>query len=639
MGKIISNYTIINTIHVLIFCFLFPVHVNSQNNKIVEGTVVDSDTNKPILFAHIRVIGYSIGTVSNLEGDFKLKLERYSYSNGMLAVSCIGYDSDTIRIDKLVNKTMILRLKPSKLLLKEVTITADQPEDIVRKAAKSIKNNYVMIPTNSEGFYRQTLTSSKYDQIYLAEAVLNFQKESYDERHTRGLVKVIKSRAINFHDIDTLRRVKFYGGAHQVHYRDFVMNRDDVLKKFKKYNYQLVNIIIRNGIQVFEINFTPLNKTSGKTGTLYIDENYVIESVVYKDLSKVGSLGFEKTKSDLQIDYMKFNGRYYLRSIRNEMEGYDKLLRDTIFGTTEFITTYIDTTYAKPIPYQERLQFEDVFVDKIEILDTTFWSDYNIIEPNNYSELYQYDKEFKNESMKFDSQGDNHKLKTNNTSMTRILSNIKALLGVNLTSLMSVGSPITITTNGNNYSYENNGNLAFGIFFGSIYSFTKPISLEFKVFGSFGKIEIARYLLGTSYEISLNTNSRPIFIRPGIGISYTDVKTKIGSIETSTTIKNRKLESPIDVKLSNNIFSIQPKLNVGIELTHKYELFLEGEYMIPLFHRDRVEFAERKGIIFKNKAKEDFTITNGQGAIITKNPLAVSNFQFNLGLTMRFVGK
>ena len=57
--------------YLIIFLFLFlcvPCH--SQN--ILNGRIISSESNSPIVFAHVQILDSPIGTVTNSEGKFSI---------------------------------------------------------------------------------------------------------------------------------------------------------------------------------------------------------------------------------------------------------------------------------------------------------------------------------------------------------------------------------------------------------------------------------------------------------------------------------------------------------------------------------------------------------------------------------------
>src|ERR1017187_4694454 len=101
-------------IALFLILFTFVVIAESQQFS-VSGKVSDKGTNEPLYFANIRVLNSSLGTSSNRNGDYELKLNRGEY---LLTVSYIGYISDTVLIvlDKNLRKVNF-ELKQTKVIL------------------------------------------------------------------------------------------------------------------------------------------------------------------------------------------------------------------------------------------------------------------------------------------------------------------------------------------------------------------------------------------------------------------------------------------------------------------------------------------------------------------------------------------
>ncbi|HTK18954.1 MAG TPA: mucoidy inhibitor MuiA family protein [Mucilaginibacter sp.] len=82
------------------------------------GKVIGSDDGKPIPGASIRVKGSSVGTVSDVNGNFTVQLPPNSHN---LEISFIGYTSQTLPI---TSSQLNVSLKPAYNALNEVVVTA-----------------------------------------------------------------------------------------------------------------------------------------------------------------------------------------------------------------------------------------------------------------------------------------------------------------------------------------------------------------------------------------------------------------------------------------------------------------------------------------------------------------------------------
>lgn len=104
-------------------------------NAQIKGTVIDSNSN-PIEFAHVAI--YSLpdstlisGTTTDQKGAFLLLADANSSSNGLLRVSFIGYETQTV--PALSNQTILL--EPDANLLSEVVVEGDLPRIRLRNDA------------------------------------------------------------------------------------------------------------------------------------------------------------------------------------------------------------------------------------------------------------------------------------------------------------------------------------------------------------------------------------------------------------------------------------------------------------------------------------------------------------------------
>jgi hypothetical protein len=86
----------------------------------VSGRVSDKATDDPLYFANIRVLNSSLGTSSNKNGNYDLKLKKGTYR---LTVSYIGYISDTVSIVLDKNQRDVnFELTQTKVVLSEIIV-------------------------------------------------------------------------------------------------------------------------------------------------------------------------------------------------------------------------------------------------------------------------------------------------------------------------------------------------------------------------------------------------------------------------------------------------------------------------------------------------------------------------------------
>ncbi|SFS65572.1 TonB-dependent receptor domain-containing protein [Lutibacter maritimus] len=118
----------------------------------ISGSVKEAKTGEPIPGANIKVAGKSIGTTSDFDGNFSLKIAQNPPFS--LEISLIGFSSKTVEVTK-INQILNVLLDESATALDEVVVSAsrtperilESPVTIERMDVREIKN------TSSPSFY------------------------------------------------------------------------------------------------------------------------------------------------------------------------------------------------------------------------------------------------------------------------------------------------------------------------------------------------------------------------------------------------------------------------------------------------------------------------------------------------------
>ena len=107
-----------------IICLLFTLTLCGKNEKIIiNGTVLDTETAKPIPFVNIYVDGTYLGTMSNEDGAFEIKVETLPVN---LVFSQLAYHSRTINVNQ--PQIGVVKLSPSPIELEEASVSMPQSE-------------------------------------------------------------------------------------------------------------------------------------------------------------------------------------------------------------------------------------------------------------------------------------------------------------------------------------------------------------------------------------------------------------------------------------------------------------------------------------------------------------------------------
>lgn len=110
----------------LLTSFLFSNLTSAQQT--IKGRVTDVQSNYIIVGASIGILGTSIGTTSNTEGQFELQ-----YTGAMpveLTVSYLGYTPANVKVTN--SDEIIVSLKPSNETLNEIIVTSRRRKEVVQ---------------------------------------------------------------------------------------------------------------------------------------------------------------------------------------------------------------------------------------------------------------------------------------------------------------------------------------------------------------------------------------------------------------------------------------------------------------------------------------------------------------------------
>jgi len=106
----------------LILCAFLCVGTLSAQIKL-KGRVIDHTNLEPLPFATIGVKDRSLGSVADEQGNFSFEIPTDSAGqNDSVIISSIGYQSIKLSIKEMENRFDVLRLKPSTVILNEITI-------------------------------------------------------------------------------------------------------------------------------------------------------------------------------------------------------------------------------------------------------------------------------------------------------------------------------------------------------------------------------------------------------------------------------------------------------------------------------------------------------------------------------------
>lgn len=369
----------------------------------VSGVVKNQQNRKVVEYASVSVKGTNVGTVTNEDGEFTLKIKK-SLTEKAIVISHIGYVSTVRAMEGDDTNNLAIWLIPQKNMLDEVVVEAAVSRNIVREAIKNISKNYEHSSSLLTGFYRETARKRSHF-INISEAVVNMYKTGYQDRNADfDRVQIIKGRKLLSEKSGDTLGVRLLGGPNLSLYMDIVKNPDELLDEstLNYYDFKMEKSVYIDRRQQYVISFRPIVSLPYALfiGKYYIDKESLaftrIEmSMDMSDRNKVTTtilrkkpfgLIFKPQELFFLINYKERNGQMCLNYIRNEVRfkcDWKKKFFHTEYGiTSEMVVTDMQNVGVEKIPYKESFRENDSFTDKVRAFyDEDFWGAYNILAP------------------------------------------------------------------------------------------------------------------------------------------------------------------------------------------------------------------------------------------------------------------
>src|SRR5690606_12821446 len=357
----------------------------------ISGHARDRTTHEPLPFASVTILGKSIGTITNLNGEFDFHLPA-GYRNEILVISMLGYANFEAPVWSVMSgtgQTQVFELEKSPTLLDEIVIADTlSGSDIMRIALSRIEENYPMEPFLLNGFYRDAKKVGG-TYISLLEAAVQIYDEDYQEPRNRfrlrERVKLIEVRqSLGYENkftpyFDQENLLEDLLLHNNIRYRQFE-NDDAFLKSVNRERDTHYN-----GHPIFVVTYN--EDFSLKA---YIDKrNYAIIHLE-TETGPTGQIvsrrkGMYSTFDGLKktIDFKQYQGKMYVNymTVTSMINWYDSRTNDLNFETElyqELLINKVTPETSERITSTEKmknygLQYQDRPYNK------DFWANYNVI--------------------------------------------------------------------------------------------------------------------------------------------------------------------------------------------------------------------------------------------------------------------
>lgn len=376
----------------LLILICLPALTSAQT--VYEGKILDSETERPVSFASVGIIGMSRGTAANVEGEFILAVP----ADGAIKVTCVGYES--LVIEK-PSGNGIYYLRPGNTRLKELTVFGNElnGKRIVMKAFKAIRKNAYTKSFLQKYFYRHYC---KDDSVYgrLIEAAVDvYRKKGYRMQRTHAgqkeEIRVTQIRrsfdrtvVANAHmPIALDEALELDVAGYQMKGLDHVNSIAGYVSTLRtyrnQYDFNVTGISSYDGKDVYVVTYAskPGARLGGYTvfaqsGTLYIVTNTF--AIVKAELRRTRQLDSALTT----VSYREYNGKYFPYHIVHDGR--------TIYTQRNFDHAYHIEMMSADIVSENFEKFKGKTPTREDLLripfDSAFWARYPMVKTTQLEE-------------------------------------------------------------------------------------------------------------------------------------------------------------------------------------------------------------------------------------------------------------
>lgn len=376
-----------------------------QSLIVLRGKVVDKETLSPLVFASVTVKETNVATVTNIDGEFIIKIPETEISKN-LEISFIGYKNRIIPLIELKDDGFrnIITMEPAPIPLKEIIVKPMMPDEIIDNLISSVSKNYPNIPNMMTAFYRETIRKNR-SYISIGEALVEIFKAPYQNDLRFDAVRIYKGRKnTEMAKSDTVL-FKLQGGPITSLELDIIKNPEAILTREATnfYNYKLTGVVEIDGRSNYIIEFSqkPHITMPLFMGKLFIDmKTFALSGAEFgfnlSNKEEATSLFIKKKPLGMQVTpevasylvkYREQNGKWYFAYSRAEVKfkvNWKRKLFNTNYTTMAEIAV-TDRTEEEVIKFagKEKLRYSDIFIEEVTAFaDENFWGEYNVIEPD-----------------------------------------------------------------------------------------------------------------------------------------------------------------------------------------------------------------------------------------------------------------
>ena len=373
----------------------------SIDRFLIRGHVVDKRSGKALPFATIALFETSLGSITNLEGEFSFKVP-VSLTDPMLVISYMGYKKQVYPITYPLEKDLTIRLEKETIPLQEVIIRFADPVKLLNEAIRRMPGNYLDTHSTMTAFYRESVKRND-DYMVYTEAVLDVAKAPYNLPAVSDQVSIRKRRKITDVSAEDTVLIKLRSGISTSLNLDVIKNRPDFLQEdfLERYDLEFTDMMAYGDRLVYVISFQQKELIPDLLfkGQLFLDQESLAllaadfefnPDLIHKEpglflVSRSPNIRIRPVLARYHVDYRSINNLYYVSQVRGEVEMKVRKKRKWI-GARYRISIEMAITDLIPgqrlrIRPSERVSRNIVLADEPFQFDPEFWGIHNTIEP------------------------------------------------------------------------------------------------------------------------------------------------------------------------------------------------------------------------------------------------------------------
>lgn len=253
----------------MFFQFAQLVYAQPKARVQLTGSVRSAETREPLPGATIRIVGTTLGTTTNADGEYRLLLRPGAYK---LLFSFIGFDPDSLNVELWSrDKTFNVFLLQSEVSLPEVIVyprSTNPADEIIRRAIEAKGRWLEKLHTYEFDAYTKTVlrvVTNKEEADTTIEGILETQTKGY-WKAPESYMEVVTAK----------RQTANFSSAQNVFTAGRVLNFNDNIVRidrysipgptspsaFEHYNFSILDTVYQGDTRIFRIDVEPKDEAS-----------------------------------------------------------------------------------------------------------------------------------------------------------------------------------------------------------------------------------------------------------------------------------------------------------------------------------------------------------------------------------------